>query len=663
MKAPRKDSGRIHVDIGDEAPLVTADNRTGPPDRRRVSLRWLSGTILAALASTSLMGGALFVAFDGRPLIAMPVAEAALPPPQPAEPAGEGDLVTKADRLEPGDAVPDGRTIVKVSTITREGDEDHIRMKPFARVSVPLVADTAAVVDAIPAYNPLRIFADANPDASGTEDVLYGVDVDGQMKVKVSEFPVASGDLPAKAPFDLTESERLVREAARFLAEQPVQMAALPLVDPARFDFGFAESDAFQRLGVRVIPENVSFVATTGLAEAGASGAYTEVKTHTAAKGEDFEQILTSNEATDEEAAEVAIQMAKSFQVDQVVEGDRLRIELAAAGDESGRYRPIRVSIYRDGAHLGTLALSDQMGYVASQEPRNEGDDLFAAAGDAAEDQTGGRPRLYESLYQTALSQGMSPALIDEMIRIFSFDLDFNTRIGPGDRLEVVYSLDENETETAEASEIIYTALTIGGKQRRFYRFKAPDDGSIDYYDEDGKSAKKFLLRKPMSGGTFRSGFGSRRHPLLGYVRAHTGVDWSAPRGTPIMAAGDGEVTYADWKSGYGNYIEIRHTNGYETAYAHQTGFAKGVKQGVRVRQGQVIGYVGSTGLSTGPHLHYEVHVNGNPVDPMRIKLPRGRTLEDEVLATFSSERERIDTLLGGGTPAVRQTAQAESTE
>ncbi|KAB8330872.1 M23 family metallopeptidase [Scytonema tolypothrichoides VB-61278] len=164
-----------------------------------------------------------------------------------------------------------------------------------------------------------------------------------------------------------------------------------------------------------------------------------------------------------------------------------------------------------------------------------------------------------------------------------------------------------------------------------------------------------------MSGGTFRSGFGARRHPLLGYVRAHTGVDWSAPRGTPIMAAGDGEVVYADWKSGYGNYIEIRHTNGYETAYAHQTGFAKGIRKGARVRQGQVIGYVGSTGLSTGPHLHYEVHVNGNPVDPMRIRLPRGRTLEGDMLASFKSDRERIDTLLGGGSAPRLASAAAEA--
>ncbi|ODN68670.1 Murein DD-endopeptidase MepM [Methylobrevis pamukkalensis] len=158
-------------------------------------------------------------------------------------------------------------------------------------------------------------------------------------------------------------------------------------------------------------------------------------------------------------------------------------------------------------------------------------------------------------------------------------------------------------------------------------------------------------MRKPMSVGTFRRGFGMQRHPLLGYARMHTGVDWSAPRGTPIMSSGDGEIIKAGWMSGYGNYIEVRHSNGYATAYAHMTGFAKGMKKGARVRQGQVIGYVGSTGLSTGPHLHFEILVNDRQVDPMRIRLPEGKTLEGEALASFESERARIDALVNG-TPA-----------
>lgn len=661
MNAVWNDNGQSDVDLGDEPPLVTADNRSGPPDPRRVSLRWLAGTVLAAMASTSLMGGALYVALDGRPSIAMPLEEIA----RVAAPRGTeaSDLVMKGDLQAPADESQSARQVVRVSTITREGDADLIRMKPFARIAAPLVASTADVVDEIPAFNPLRIFADANPDTGGPEDTLYGAPVDGRMTVKVIDFPADRDDLPRESALDGEAVEAMVRENARFLDGVNVQVASLPFADAQRFEFGFAENSAFDQFGVRIIPENVSFVATTPLSGAGASSGYSEQKSVVAEKGDDMEALLTANEATDEEAAEIALALRRTFGVEDIAAGDRFAIELAPAGDDTGRFRPIRVSLYRDDVHLGTVALSDRQGYVEAAEPRREGDDLFAAAGRAEKEADAPRPRLYESLYQTALTQGMSSDLIDEMIRIYSFDVDFNLRAAPGDTLEVVYSLDENEAESAEMSEIVYTALTVAGKTRRYYRYKAPDDGSVDYYDEDGKSAKKFLLRKPMSGGTFRSGFGSRRHPLLGYVRAHSGVDWAAPRGTPIMAAGDGEVVYADWKSGYGNYIMIRHTNGYESAYAHQTGFAKGIRKGVRVRQGQVIGFVGSTGLSTGPHLHYEVHVNGNPVDPMRIKLPRGRSLEGEVLASFSGERDRIDTLLGSGSAtASRPSVQASAT-
>jgi murein DD-endopeptidase MepM/ murein hydrolase activator NlpD len=661
MNAVWNDPCYRDVDLGDEEPLVTADNRKGPPDRRQVSLRWLAGTVLAAMASTSLMGGALYVALDGRQSIAMPVDRLASAIAATSAADAPADMVFKSDMQTADNTVNATRQVLKVSTITRDGDADLIRMKPFARVSTPLVARSSDVVDPIPVFNPLRIFADANVDSDGIEDTLYGVAVDGQMTVKVRDFPVDDPSLDADPALDIASTELLVRDNARFLEGASVQVASLPFIDPQRFEFGFAEPNAFDQFGVRVIPENVSFVATTPLENVGLAAGYTEQKTAVAGKDDDLEAILTENEATDEEAAEIAIQLRRGFGYEGLSNGDRVKVDLAPAGDETGRYRPIRVSVYRDGGHLGTVALSDRQGYVAAEEPRNEGDDLFAAAGQAELEADAPRPRLYESLYQTALSNGMSPELINQMVRIFSFDVDFNTRVAPGDTLEVVYSLDEDESESADVTEIVYTALTIAGKTRRFYRYKAPDDGSVDYYDDEGRSAKKFLLRKPMTGGTFRSGFGARKHPLLGYVRAHSGVDWSAPRGTPIMAAGDGEIVYADWKSGYGNYIMIRHNNGYESAYAHQTGFAKGITKGAKVRQGQVIGFVGSTGLSTGPHLHYEVHVNGNAVDPMRIKVPRGRSLEGDILAAYTGERERIDTLLGGGVPPRLTTTAAAS--
>lgn len=177
------------------------------------------------------------------------------------------------------------------------------------------------------------------------------------------------------------------------------------------------------------------------------------------------------------------------------------------------------------------------------------------------------------------------------------------------------------------------------------YRFQG-DDGLVDYFDEQGRSLKKFLVRKPIANGILRSGFGSRRHPILGYTKMHTGTDWSERIGTPIFAAGNGTVIKAEWDSGYGRRVEIQHTNGYVTAYSHQSRFANGIAPGARVRQGQVIGYVGNTGLSTGPHLHYEVIVNGHFVDPMKVRLPRGRELEGRQLVDFKRQREQVEGLL-----------------
>ena len=268
-----------------------------------------------------------------------------------------------------------------------------------------------------------------------------------------------------------------------------------------------------------------------------------------------------------------------------------------------------------------------------------------ADADDDEEEDDGTGIRLYQSIYETALRNKVPTSVIDEMIRVYSYDVDFQRKAKPGDAFEVFY-VGDDDNNPDHKPDVMYASLTVGGEARKFYRFITPDDNIADYYDESGKSAKKFLVRKPVPTAIMRSGFGSRRHPILGYVKMHTGVDWAAPMGTPILAAGNGALEKVGWESGYGKYIRIKHTNGYETAYGHMTAFARGMEPGVRVRQGQVIGYVGSTGKSTGAHLHYEILVNGRFVDPMRIKLPRGRVLDGPVLANFEHERERVEALM-----------------
>jgi murein DD-endopeptidase MepM/ murein hydrolase activator NlpD len=250
------------------------------------------------------------------------------------------------------------------------------------------------------------------------------------------------------------------------------------------------------------------------------------------------------------------------------------------------------------------------------------------------------------SLYQSALALGANDQQVVDYADIFGYDIDFQRETQIGDRFEILYeTFDDERGQAVKAGAVLFASMDGQALKKSFYRFRPTDDGQIDYFDEAGQSAKKFLMKTPINGARLSSSFGNRKHPILGYTKLHKGTDFAAPRGTPIYAAGNGVIERAGPYSTYGNYIKIQHANGYETAYAHLNGYARGIRKGVRVRQGQVIGYVGTTGQSTGPHLHYEVYINGKPVNAMRLKLPTGRKLTGEQLEFFNAERERIDAI------------------
>ncbi|MCK5275569.1 MAG: M23 family metallopeptidase, partial [Alphaproteobacteria bacterium] len=232
-------------------------------------------------------------------------------------------------------------------------------------------------------------------------------------------------------------------------------------------------------------------------------------------------------------------------------------------------------------------------------------------------------------------------------IRIFSWDVDFQRDIRKGDGFEVMYErfFDDNG-ELAHNGEVVYASLTLSGKRHAVYRHILKN-GDVDYFDEKGQSAKKALMRTPIDGARLSSGFGKRKHPILGYTKMHKGLDFAAPRGTPIYAAGNGTVNYAGKKGGYGNYVRIRHNGTYQTAYAHMSGIARGVRKGKRVNQGQVIGYVGTTGRSTGNHLHYEVIRNGKFINSRRMHLPSGKALKGDDLAAFTAMTEEANVRYG----------------
>jgi murein DD-endopeptidase MepM/ murein hydrolase activator NlpD len=245
------------------------------------------------------------------------------------------------------------------------------------------------------------------------------------------------------------------------------------------------------------------------------------------------------------------------------------------------------------------------------------------------------------SVYEAARAGGMSPNLVVDLIRLFSFSIDFQRDIRDGDQLEVLYTrrYDENN-QLAEEGEIAFAALTNRGKRYAYWRV-ARADGSIGYFDETGKSVQRLLMKTPVDGARLSSRFGMRKHPILGYTRLHRGLDFAAPRGTPIYAAGDGTIVSLGRNGDYGKYIRIGHRNGYETAYAHMSRYARGLKKGSRVKQGQIIGFVGATGLATGPHLHYEVLHYKKPVNPRNLDVPAQNSLTEDGLALLTAAQSQ----------------------
>ncbi len=247
-----------------------------------------------------------------------------------------------------------------------------------------------------------------------------------------------------------------------------------------------------------------------------------------------------------------------------------------------------------------------------------------------------------DNLYSSATKSGVEPNIIVEFARIFGFEVDFQRDIRKGDWFEIFYEKFEDENnKVRDTGKIIYASMYVNGEEINLYNFKYNNEE--EYYDIKGKSITKSLMKTPINGARLSSSFGMRKHPILGYNKMHRGTDFAAPSGTPIMASGSGTVTRARWCGGGGNCVKIKHNSTYETIYAHMRAFAKGIKEGRKVKQGQIIGYVGSTGLSTGPHLHYEVIVNGKKVNSQKLKLPSGKTLKGEERKQFELDRIKID--------------------
>jgi murein DD-endopeptidase MepM/ murein hydrolase activator NlpD len=361
------------------------------------------------------------------------------------------------------------------------------------------------------------------------------------------------------------------------------------------------------------------------------------------ARGESLQDAIQRIGITADDAREAVRLLSSAMDIAHIRAGLAVQAAIARPRAERGPVRLVGLSLRTGPASALTLSRTFD-GAMRLRELDEKLRDETAVADGAIEG----------SLYESAERLGASPGVTAEVVKLFAHKLDFQRDIQPGDAFRLVFERKVTEAgRTVETGDLEYAEL----HGVKFYRFEHGHD--VEYFDEFGKNIKGFLLRTPVDGAHITSLFGLRRHPILGYTRAHQGIDFGAGQGTPILAAGDGVVLEARRWAGYGNWLRIRHTGGWDTGYGHISRYARGIHPGMRVRQGQVVAYVGATGLATGPHLHYEIWRNGQRVNPLGAKVPQGTVLAGAELARFRAEKSRIDTLIAHG--GSRPTAIAET--
>ncbi len=553
----------------------------------------------------------------------------------------------KADRLVKSVDIVAEKQTFRAPTAIKVGDKEVMKVHTFTHVETTLLLNSAGFAEDVPPFNPLKVLADArNPIDAAPEPVQDDAEVSWSTKDIAVESLSPIGLSVEEVQAQVAEQIKDTAEAGSREIALPPQLllmrtsrtnypGMLAYANPARAD----QDDAV--LGDRGPHGSGKRVECRRVSPQTPQERQTEERLVVVRHGEGLEDVLRDAGVNRAKIAAVIAAFGLKPGESAAPEGRRVKL-LFADLDGSGEALTLaRVSVYADETLDSSVAINDHGEYVRVMAPAHPAKQP-APTGDEADDEGG--MRLYDLLYETALKQQIPRPIIDDLVRIFANDVDFERPATGGDSFTAFY---DNETDEGEGhDELLYATITARGETYHYYRFQTPDDGLLDYYDQDGRSSRKFLVRTPILNATFTSGYGSRFHPILGYTRPHTGVDWAAPIGTPIFAAGNGVIIKAGWDSGYGRRIEIEHANGYVTTYNHMSGFARGSTEGARVRQGQVIGYLGQTGLATGPHLHYEVLVNGHFVDPMKVKLPRTREFDGHMLAAFKRERDRIDGLL-----------------
>ncbi|MHB1102660.1 MAG: M23 family metallopeptidase [Devosia sp.] len=623
----------------EDSPALTVQSTDGEiPHGRELSFAWLTGTVMTGLTSVMLMGAALYVSFQGQDTFS--TAYEALQIITTQAGGVTIDSTVKTDRVRPVAKTRSELEIVEASIKENIGGRDMIRKQPFVRIRATLATAATALSDDVPTYDPVAILEANQPivTAEGDDDLanpdIYGAEVEGEVSINLAAMPISL--VPPRAISDQTAAEFVRLTVENLFGEGGDEVLAYASTDDSIRELGPVAVGGL----VSGIAENVTVLPKTTSAEDAGLGRSERILS--IRETGPLAETLLKNGFTAQMVEMVSSTLKNVLPSMTMPNGARLRI-LFGPSRNSDSLIPYRMSIYfPDSAgtlkHAATAALTDRGSYVLGLAPA----EIEFPEEDTEEINVANLPTIYRSIWETARKHDVDDVTTQRIVAMFAYDVDLTKKVGAGDSIEIL----QTQANAEGHKELLYVSLKLGSTVRELFRFRT-QDGTIDFYDPSGETGKRFLTRRPLQGGgNLRSRFGMRIHPIFKSRRMHAGVDFAAPAGTPIYAAGDGVVEMAQWNSGYGRYVELKHVNGFTTGYAHMSRIAEGMKPGLRVRQGQIIGYVGSTGNSTGNHLHFEIKVNGRVVDPLSVKLPRDKSLSAQYEQAFQQAIAQIRDLM-----------------
>jgi murein DD-endopeptidase MepM/ murein hydrolase activator NlpD len=635
----------------EDGPALTLQAADGDiPHGRELSVAWLTGTVMTGLTSVLLMGAALYVSFQGQATFS--TAYEALQILTNGSSANLPNVSVKTARARPVQQTKSEVELVSAAIKENIDGKDLIRNQSFERIRATLATVATSLSDDVPAYDPQKALAAADPIDNQKGPVvstdIYGAKVEGDVAVHLSPLPATF--VPTRAITDQAAEDFVkmtVEGAYSDDASSNLEAYAPTPADSSLHDLGIVQNNVMPG-----VAENVTLMPKNRSADDASLGRAERILT--LRESAPLEATLLKNGFTQEMIDAIVTTLHNVYPSTDLPQGSRLRI-LFGPSRNSDTLIPYRMSIYIDDKHAATVALTDKGQYVLATAPP----DIKFPEEDTEDVNVANLPSLYRAIWETARKHDVPDDVTKRIIGMYAYEVDETKKISPGDSIELL----ESPPDAEGNQELLYVNLILGGIKHELYRFQQ-DDGVTDFFDSNGESGKRFLVRRPLQGGGLgvTSPFGWRVHPVFHVRKLHTGVDLGAREGTPIYASGDGVVERAGWAAGYGRFVLIKHANGFETAYGHMSRIADVTQVGASVHQGQIIGYVGHTGDATGPHLHFEVRINGNFVDPLAVKLPRDKALPAQDEQQFAQTVAQIgDLMKREAQPMVASAPEAKS--